>query len=65
MIVKRTIRNVEQEYEYKGKEKRYDGYLQIRIEQDKKDKLVEKAKELGYSSYSKLLKKLIDDCVGE
>ena len=64
MLVRRTIRNVEQEYEYKGKEKKCDSYIQIRIEQDKKDKLVQKAKELGYSSYSKLIKEMIDKLVG-
>ena len=61
MLVKRTIRNTEQCYEYKGKERKYDAYIQIKIEKDKKEKLIEKAKEQGYNEYSKLLREVIDD----
>ena len=47
MIVKRTIKNTIQEYEYKGKEKKYDSYIQVKIEKEKKEKLEKKAIEKG------------------
>ena len=59
MLVKRTIKNNVQEYEYKGKEKKYDAYIQIKIEKEKKEMLIEKAKEKGYNDYSKLLREII------
>lgn len=61
MIVKRTIREQIQEYEYKGKEKKFDAYIQLKIEKDKKDKLIELSKEKGYSEYSKFLRDIIDE----
>ena len=60
MIVKRTIKNTVQEYEYKGKGKKYDSYIQVKIEKEKKDKLERKAMEKGFSGYSELLRKLIE-----
>ena len=60
MIVKRTIKNTIQEYEYKGKEKKYDSYIQVKIEKEKKEKLEKKAIEKGFKGYSELLRKLIE-----
>lgn len=60
MIVKRTIRNTVQEYEYKGKEKKYNSYIQVKIEKEKKEKLEQKALEKGYKGYSELLRVLIE-----
>lgn len=60
MLVRRTIKNVEQEYEYKGKEKKYDAYVQVKIEKAKKEKLLELANKKGYKDYAKLLREVID-----
>lgn len=60
MIVKRTIKNNVQEYEYRGKQKKYDAYVQFKMEQDKKEKLVQRSEQLGFGHYSKLIRHLID-----
>lgn len=65
MLIKRIKQNSVQEYEYKGKEIRFDDYIQVRIEKQKKEKLKEIAQAKGYSTYSKLVKVLIDDLISD
>lgn len=65
MIVRRTIKNSVQEYEYKGKEKKYDTNLQIRISTEEKEKLNEIAIKLGYNSTSKMLREMINNVLVE
>ena len=60
MLVKRTIRNTEQTYEYKGKEKKYDGYIQLRVEKETIGKLKSLSKHLEYTDYAKLTRDIID-----
>lgn len=60
-IITKEIKGKTISYEYKGKEKKYDSYIQLRIEEEKKQKLIELSKELEYSSYSAMIKDIIDD----
>ena len=59
-IVTKEIKGKTISYEYRGKLKKYNSYIQLRIEEDKKQKLIELAKELGYGSYSAMIKNVID-----
>lgn len=63
MIVKRVIKQNVQEYEYKGKEVKFDDYIQLRIETWKKQKLKEIAQAKGYKNYSALVKEAIDGII--
>lgn len=60
-IITKEIKGKTISYEYKGKEKKYDSYIQLRIEEEKKQKLIELSKELEYNSYSAMIKDIIDD----
>ena len=59
-IVTKEIKGKTVSYEYRGKAKKYDSYIQLRIEKEKKQKLIELAKESGFNSYSSMLKSIID-----
>lgn len=59
-IVTKEIKGKVVSYEYRGKKVNYDASIQLRIEKDKKDKLINLSKELGYEYYSVMLKEIID-----
>lgn len=64
-IITKEIKGKTVSYEYHGKTKKYNSYIQLRIEEDKKQKLIELAKELNYSSYSAMIKSIIDSFLEE
>lgn len=64
-IVTKEIKGKTVSYEYRGKVKKYDSYIQLRIEEEKKQKLIDLAKELGFNSYSSMLKNIIDSFLEE
>ena len=64
-IVTKEIKGKTVSYEYRGKVKKYDSYIQLRIEEEKKQKLIELAKESGFNSYSSMLKSIIDSFLVE
>lgn len=59
-IVTKEIKGKTVSYEYHGKTKKYNSYIQLRIEEEKKQKLMELSKELGFGSYSSMIKNIID-----
>lgn len=65
MIVKRTIKEQQQEYEYKGKPVNYDAYLHIRISKDTLEELRFLALNLGYENYTKMVRKLLEDFISK
>lgn len=64
-IVTKEIKGKTVSYEYHGKTKKYNSYIQLRIEEEKKQKLIELAKELKFNSYSSMLKNIIDSFLEE
>ena len=64
-IITKEIKGKTISYEYHGKTKKYNSYIQLRIEEDKKQKLIVLAKELGFNSYSSMLKNIIDSFLEE
>lgn len=64
-IVTKEIKGKIVSYEYRGKVKKYNSYIQLRIEEEKKQKLIELAKESGFNSYSSMLKNIIDSFLEE
>ena len=60
MIVKRIIKEQEQEYEYKGKPVNYDAYLHIRISKETLEELKYLALNLGYDNYTKMIRKVLN-----
>ena len=64
-IVTKEIKGKTVSYEYRGKVKKYNSYIQLRIEEEKKQKLIDLAKELGFNSYSSMLKSIIDSFLEE
>ena len=64
-IVTKEIKGKTVSYEYHGKTKKYNSYIQLRIEEEKKQKLIDLAKELGFNSYSSMLKNIIDSFLEE
>lgn len=63
MIVKRTIKEQQQEYEYKGKIINYDKNMHIRMNSKTIDKLKSLASYLGYNNYTKMIRDIIDDFI--
>lgn len=59
-IVTKEIKGKTVSYEYHGKTKKYNSYIQLRIEEEKKQRLMELSKELGFGSYSSMIKNIID-----
>lgn len=60
MIVKRTIKEQQQEYEYKGKSINYDTNLHVRMNSKTIDELKSLASYLGYKDYAKLVRDIIN-----
>lgn len=61
MIVKRTIKEQQQEYEYKGKTIHYDTNMHIRMNSETIAKLKSLSLYLGYKDYAKLVRDIIDN----
>lgn len=63
MIVKRTIKEQQQEYEYKGKIINYDKNMHIRMNSETIAKLKSLSLYLGYKDYAKLVRDIIDNFI--
>lgn len=61
MIVKRTIKEQQQEYEYKGKHINYDTHMHIRSSKEVIGKLKSLSLYLGYKDYAKLVRDIINE----